>query len=54
VTPLKGEPHKIGKSFSHAYNAAEACMFVVGSLPDGDAFIGSIKLIFDSKKAVRG
>ena len=41
----RGEPHKIGKCFSHAYNAAGACMFVVATLPDGDAFIESVKVI---------
>ena len=41
----RGIPHKIGKCFSHAFNAAGDCMFVVGALPDGQAFIDSIRTI---------
>jgi aldehyde:ferredoxin oxidoreductase len=41
----RGLPHKIGKSFTHAFNAAGACMFVVGALPDGEAFVESLRVI---------
>jgi aldehyde:ferredoxin oxidoreductase len=41
----RGVPHKIGKCFTHAFNAAGDCMFVVGALPDGQAFIESLKVI---------
>jgi len=41
----RGIPHKIGKCFSHAFNASGACMFVVGAFPDGANFVEWIKTI---------
>ena len=41
----RGLPHKIGKTFSHAFNAAGVCMFVVGAFPDGEDFVESIRVI---------
>jgi aldehyde:ferredoxin oxidoreductase len=41
----RGIPHKIGKCFSHAYNASGLCMFVVASLPHGNAFVDSLNSV---------
>jgi aldehyde:ferredoxin oxidoreductase len=41
----RGVPHKIGKCFSHAFNAAGDCMFVVGAFPDGETFVESVRVI---------
>ncbi|HEJ83530.1 MAG TPA: aldehyde ferredoxin oxidoreductase, partial [Desulfobacteraceae bacterium] len=41
----RGKPHKVGKCFSHAFNAAGACMFVVGAFPSGDTFVESVRVI---------
>ena len=41
----RGIPHKIGKCFSHVFNATGACMFVVGAFPDGETLVESIRVI---------
>ncbi len=41
----RGVPHKIGKSFTHAYNAAGVCMFVIACLPHGNAFVDSLNSV---------
>jgi aldehyde:ferredoxin oxidoreductase len=41
----RGLPHKIGKSYSHAFNAAGLCMFVVSTFPHGDVFIESLNAV---------
>jgi len=42
----RGVPHKIAKCFSHAYNAAGLCMFVVGDCyGDGKDFVEALNVI---------
>lgn len=44
----RGVPHKIGKCFSHAFNAAGLCMFVVGDCySDGQDFVEALNIIGD-------
>jgi aldehyde:ferredoxin oxidoreductase len=49
----RGLPHKIGKCFSHVFNAAGLCMFVVATLPHGNAVVESLNAVtgWDMKMA---
>jgi aldehyde:ferredoxin oxidoreductase len=41
----RGLPHKIGKCYTHAFNAAGLCMFVIATFPHGDVFIESLNAV---------
>ena len=41
----RGVPHKIGSNYTHVYNAAGLCMFVVGAYPDASALLHFLNAI---------
>ena len=41
----RGVPHKIGSNYTHVYNAAGLCMFVVGGYPDASGLLHFLNAI---------
>jgi len=41
----RGLPHKLGSNLGHVQNSVGACMFVMGALPNYDAFLETLRTI---------